>query len=60
LTGGISAREKVSALLVGAILILLMIPAMALYGSNAAHTAPVDYKLWVVLYFVYAIVVILA
>ena len=60
MTGRISAREKASALLVGAILMLLVIPAMALYGSNTAHSAPLDYKLWVVLYFVYAIVVVLA
>ena len=55
-----SASEKASALLLGAIIILVVIPALALYGSGVNHTAPIDYTLWAVLYFVYAIGVVVA
>ena len=55
-----SVGEKFYALIIGAILILLVIPALAVYDSSVNHTSPVDYSLWAVLYFIYAIVVVVA
>ena len=55
-----SAGEKASALLLGAVTMLLVVPALALYGSSVSHTAPVDYRLWAVLYFIYAIAIVFA
>jgi len=53
-------NAKVVALVFGAFLFLVAVPAMGLYSQAISGIKPVDYNLWVVLYFVYALVVLVS
>ena len=49
---------KLMSLLFGGVLFLVAVPAVGLYSAASTGLRPIDYNIWVLLFFVYALVVL--